>query len=775
MTSALNQCSSDITFNTQSINTTNAEIKDFQITFFKNGNYVTLWKSIKHDTIDLVANVFRNDNQKITTLDIISHPYIGNIAVHAYNYTNFLVAWSTLATSASDWQISLGNYHYHLSTNTFTKQIIQVPEKSPKFFKGKFAFTIHYNNIFISIITNVNTILTTKYKLVREIVENTLQNTETECFRKPLDIISKIASDDTIAVAWNNPEAIFIQHYYGNTLTLKGIRYSISVKSLKLFIDISNTTTLIGWESRQDACYHVQQNKQYNDYYVRVINRGHNMLSKITQVNYAITTVLYQINIINSNVYGTSLITYNQDLVYSIFYFNGTLITSNVKPVSEQTHTNNRHMYVQQDSFSDLQKIIFVSTVLLRNVIITIPYINLDSLLSNAIKGVGRCIQQSKCNSKLIYKSTSGVTTQGNNINPHLKYYTDITGIKYYAIYSTITDSIISLIYKKEAVSEQIIQNRYIENTELQLTPDKLVITDSYYSLQDLQYKLQTNYIGRTDASKIVSSERLLPTFYNGIFTTITKDSSTIIAFFKNENSIQINKFASNDINTDLYNDVQLNVCISSPMLLKSAVVSNSMFVLLYGSPIHQNINIECRNIDTGEVSSQYTISKIAFSHISLTASYVDHSQDGFTVAWQNMNNDGSYGMSFVQKFTSQCTVGTDISTGILSTDNNVRLQSIKWIDNYLVGLFSYTNKYEVAIYQNAFGLYFYWKPDIEKNPLVKESQQPQTMNIDYITPFIHYQDPDCELANIYISYSTEVLGNSQIYADIIELVVHKN
>jgi hypothetical protein len=316
----------------------------------------------------------------------------------------------------------------------------------------------------------------------------------------------------------------------------------------------------------------------------------------------------------------------------------------------------------------------------------------------------------------------------------------------------------IDLITEISGTIRTINSQKYLPTVALHRNTNALYTSVySYYNLTTLsyQYNLHTNNGNHTNLFK-------MPKPYKGVFASDTTGSHIITASMSNSTHMRIRKLDISNPLQDSFNVPQQQSCQGYPTLfnLKTA---GTFFVLVYGSPANEVINIQCRDINSGNITAHSQISE-KFSKIKLDV-YNTTTTTEFAIAWQNTYSSDIdiLDPAKLQKFNSQCSkVGSELT---LSSKFSTReeLHSVKIIDNnFIIAAFAKSHNLLIRAFKDS----EVWQTI--SNPNREFIGKPDDIEINYVSNFTSNSPTpqNCERADIFVSYSAELFGESSIHED---------
>ena len=206
---------------------------------------------------------------------------------------------------------------------------------------------------------------------------------------------------------------------------------------------------------------------------------------------------------------------------------------------------------------------------------------------------------------------------------------------------------------------------RYITTTAVRTFPDNtFLITwseiDNSYTEYEIHSQTYQYHISLGNASNYIDDIANNPRaninysmgphseFFQGSFAIEAYNNGVIQALVHNVHTLKIRKLNKNNFGTDQFHgNVIQNVCIGAPMHIKLKIIDQHIspfFVLVHGSPANQIINIECRNLNNGQILKSHSIAA-NFSHIDLDLIY-NKEQTNFAVTWQDMYQEKCSGIT---------------------------------------------------------------------------------------------------------------------------------
>lgn len=373
-----NPCSGDIKFGKIStFATSEYEVKDSQVSANSDGSFFAIWKLFKIKTLGLVGQYFNSDNAPIgDQIDITTHRFIGTIGAKTFSTNkDVLVTWSTLATSSSNWKIHLRYYKYHESNNSFEIKYTETPleavkDEKGRDSKGEFSFVSYQDDVLITTFPNSTHIDTIRYRPTEDSLENIAPKiTESFCSKGMNKITSTVSLNGTLAVAWSAKKTIHAQHYNLLDGSSIGSRIKIPAIPKKLFIDKTNATTVVGWQSgKLSECQGLLQSNLLH--YAQVFTNNGTTLSNIVNISVNEFETLNQLHQITDTAFGAAFTVGNTEEQYAIqrlFLNNGTFVTSNnilIKPTNTTgASASAKHMF-QAQSVDPIAPFLAYTTIL---------------------------------------------------------------------------------------------------------------------------------------------------------------------------------------------------------------------------------------------------------------------------------------------------------------------------------------------------------------------------------------------------------------------------
>jgi hypothetical protein len=756
---------------------TNDTVKDIKIAQYGNGHFVTLYKRLKSDTINLEAQHFDASANRVgKKISITQHPFIGSIAVGIteeakYGYYSFLVGWSTLANAISDWQIHL---RYYRQNSTYYKSYNNDQDtlSTPKDTRGLFSMSFYNNTAIVSTISPQRKMVFEKYSILHGNIQLQYYKEDQNCLEGSTNIISKISTKGTLAIGWSSRSNIYLQHYTLSTGDTMGSSAIINANPTQLFLDTQNRTSVIGWTELPDDC---GKDSSYHSYKAQMISVTGITKGPITLLNQMYYSTLQSINLLTNQTFSVVLST-PVTIVLLVYNNRGDQIFNQDQELSCTAPSGNsaqRRKFLIQKNEEDLimnlisnifSLILFpckknVNVPLVRNdlkplygVIPLVLIMNLPSIYNKVNNYFQSTTIQNKCKEKLLPQSST-TKISGNNYKPVFIYSNNkLDKILYQGV--TSTDVVLNYIPSILATSIAIINQYFFGFSSISsIANGESIVAYSAYSNTDAANKLFLEYRSATAAKLGVSSPLTLSTITNGTFSLITKDSNAIFAYANNPYNIDIKKVVASALDTNTNPPIVQQIEFGEPLLLYSKVLDDKV-VFVYGSPAYSEIHLQIRN--TNDLSLFCAISKpikVEFSHISIDA-YYNSNVKVIAVAWQNTYKDteNSFDPAYVQKYDGSCSLLSEKQSFYLGTSVE-KLDTIKLIDKtFTLVSMSEGDKKIFKVFKGS----DMWKPDgtPDNNPNILAVNNPQYLGIDYIkTPWVPEEEPDCEGTDIFTSY----------------------
>ena len=302
--------------NATKLNGNNTNATNPLIYYFPDGALVSLWQEFTPSNVTLILQAFRANGNKIgNTTQIFQAPCFGKARLEVFQDGRFVVAFSTLNTAKSDYQISA--QYFSSSYKRIGSPIFLMSSSGHNL--GNFDIAAVQNEVLLfSIIVatmNDSYLVTKNFQYYNGTLTLKYSTQHTVCNSPIIAIqVAQSSNNNRVVVAWSmlDNQGIFLQSY-NVTSGVPNLGKVINVKSNPTQIQVdffSNGNYLLAWQESQN-CYQNNDLKSFvqiyaNDTYSIISNK------EISGLNNGDTVMQLQtVKPIDKNDYLAVFTTYN--------------------------------------------------------------------------------------------------------------------------------------------------------------------------------------------------------------------------------------------------------------------------------------------------------------------------------------------------------------------------------------------------------------------------------------------------------------------------------